>query len=128
MPLAARADRKNLGGALGCNTSVNVVGIASQTEDEYPSSALGHSEVLSVEYPVRHAIPEFDHFTDESRHVSPAITGQESRYVFEEDGGRSVSLHKVEEREGEAGAGSAVLDAASNTIPGLRCVVASPAA
>jgi hypothetical protein len=58
--------------------------------------------VASVENPVRHAIPEFDHFTDESRHVSPAITGEESRYVFEEDCGRSVSLHKGEEGEGES--------------------------
>jgi hypothetical protein len=29
------------------------------------------------------------------------MTGEEARYVFEEDGGRSVLLHKVEESEGE---------------------------
>jgi hypothetical protein len=107
MPCAARADRENRGGALGSKMSVSVVRIASQTENEDPSSALGHSEELSVESPVRHAIPEFDHATDERRHVSPAMTGEESRYVFEGDRGRSVSLHKVEEGEGEPAPGSA---------------------
>jgi hypothetical protein len=106
MPVAARADSENLGGALGCNTSRRVVGFASQTEDEDPSSALGHSEVASVEHPVRHAVPEFRQATEERRHVSPSMTGEESRYVFEEDGGRSVSLHKVEEGVGEVGAGA----------------------
>ncbi len=101
MPAAARADRENRCGALGCNTSVNVVGIASQADDEDPPSPLRHSEVASVEHPIRHAIPEFDQATEERRHVSPAMTGEESRYVLEEDGGRSVSLHKVEEGEGE---------------------------
>jgi hypothetical protein len=124
MPAAARADRKNLGGALGCNTSVNVVGIASQTEDEYPSSALGHSEVLSVEHPVRHAIPEFDHLTDEPRHVAPAITGEESRYVLEEDGGRSMSLHKGEERESE----DAALSGETGSLSGDTEVLAGEAA
>ena len=62
--------------------------------------------MVSVENPVRHAIPEFDHPTAERRHVSPAMTGQESRYVFEEDGGRSVSLHKVEEGVGESASDS----------------------
>jgi len=103
MPAAARADRKNRCGALGCNTSASVVGIAAQADDEDPSSALGHSEVLSVENPVRHAIPEFDHATEERRHVSPSMTGEESRYVLEEDGGRSVSFHKVEEGMSEIG-------------------------
>jgi len=102
MPVAARADRENRGGAEGCKTSRRVVGTASQTEDEDPSSPLGHSEVASVENPVRHAIPELCHATCERRHVSPSMTGEESRYVLEEDGGRSVSFHKVEEREGEA--------------------------
>lgn len=106
MPVAARADSENRCGALGCNTSRRVVGFASQTEDEDPSSALGHSEVASVEDPVRHAIPEFCHLTEEARHVSPAMTGEESRYVFEEDGGRSVSLHKAKERKGEVAAGA----------------------
>jgi len=31
------------------------------------------------------------------------MTGEEARYVLEEDGGRSVSLHKGEECEGEGG-------------------------
>lgn len=33
------------------------------------------------------------------------MTGEESRNVLEEDGGRSVSLHKGKEGEGEAGSG-----------------------
>jgi hypothetical protein len=105
MPLAARADSENLGGALGCKMSVSVVGIAAQAKDEDASSPLGHSEVASVEHPVRHAIPEFDQATEERRHVSPAMTGEEARYVLEEDGGRSVSFHKVEEGVGEAASG-----------------------
>ncbi len=83
--------------------SVRVVVGAPQSEDEDASPSLGHSEVASVESPVRHAIPEFDQATEERRHVSPAMTGEESRYVLEEDGGRSVSLHKLKEAEGEAG-------------------------
>jgi hypothetical protein len=109
MPLAARADSEYLGGALGCKMSVRVVGIAAQTEDEDSSAALGHAEVSSVESPVRHAIPEFDHRTEERRHVSPSMTGEEARNVLEEDGGRSVASHKVEEGEGEAGAGADLL-------------------
>ena len=53
MPVAARADSENRGGVLSCNTSRRVVGLASQTEDEDPSAALGHSEVTSVEHPER---------------------------------------------------------------------------
>jgi len=32
------------------------------------------------------------------------MAGEESRYILEEDGGRSVSGHKVKEGEGEAAA------------------------
>ena len=101
MPLAERADSEYLCGALGCKTSVRVVRMASQAEDEDPSAALGHSEVASVENPKRPPIPEFPQATDERCHVSPAMTGEEARYVLEEDGGRSVSLHKGEEAECE---------------------------
>ena len=73
--------------------------------NEHPSSSLGHSEELSVENPVGPPVPEFCQATEESPKVFAGITGEESRYVFEEDGGRSVLLHKVEEGEGEAGAG-----------------------
>jgi len=104
MPRAARADSENRGGALGRKTSVKVVGTAAQTDDEDPSSALGHSEVASVENPKRPPVPEFRQSTAERRHVSPSMTGEEARYVFEEDGGRSVALHKVEEGEGESAA------------------------
>jgi hypothetical protein len=105
MPLAARADRKNRCGALGCKTSLRVEG-----EDEHPPSSLRHSEVLSVENSVSPHVPEFFHATDERPKIPTAIAGEESRYVLEEERGRSVSLHKVEEREGE--------DAALSCEPG----------
>jgi hypothetical protein len=75
MPWAARADRKYLRGALGCSTSVRVVRSVSQAEDEDPSAALRHSEVLSVENPVRHAVPEFCHATDEGVEVPTVMAG-----------------------------------------------------
>jgi hypothetical protein len=62
--------------------------------------------VTSVEHPVSHAVPEFDQRTDERRHVSPAMTGEKARNVLEEDCSGSVDGHKVEEGEGEAGAGA----------------------
>ena len=105
MPCAARADSENRGGALGSKMSVRVVRTASQTKDEDSSSALGHSEELSVENPVRHAIPEVDHATEERPKILASTTGEESRYVFEEEDGRSVSLHEGKEGEGEAGSG-----------------------
>jgi hypothetical protein len=101
MPVAARADRKNLGGALGSKMSAR-----RDSEDEHAPSALRHSEVASVEDPVSHAIPEFDQRTEERRHVSPAMTGEKSRYVLEEDEPGSVNSGKVEEGVGEAGPGS----------------------
>jgi hypothetical protein len=73
--------------------------------DEHPPSALGHSEELSVENPVGPPVPEFDQATEERPKVAAAITGEESRYILEEDGGRSVALHKVKEGKGEAAAG-----------------------
>lgn len=105
MPAAARADSENLGGAEGCKMSVRVVGTASHANDEDSPSTLGHSEVASVEHPPRDAIPEVDHRTEERRHVSPSMTGEEARDVLQEDKRGSVSGHKVEEGEGEAGAG-----------------------
>jgi hypothetical protein len=100
MPVAARADRKNLGGVVGCSTSASVEG-----DDEHPASSLRHSEVSSVENAVTPHVPEFRHATLEGVEVPTAMTGEESRYVFEEDRGRSVSLHKVEEGIGEAAPG-----------------------
>jgi hypothetical protein len=58
---------------------------------------------LSVENPVGPPVPEFCQATEERPKVSARITGEEARYILEEDGGRSVALHKVEEGEGEAG-------------------------
>ena len=130
MPLAARADSEYLGGALGCKMSVRVVGMLAQGEDEDPSAALRHSEEPGIESPVRHAIPEFDQTTEERRHVSPAMTGEESRHVFEEDGGRSVGCHKVEEGVSEAapGVGSVAVGAHAGSLPGDGEVLAGEAA
>ena len=124
MPLAARPDSENLGGALGCNTSVRVVGTAAQREDEDPPSALGHSEVASVENPVRHAVPELDHRVEERPKVAAGMAGEESRNVLEEEGPRSVSLHKVEEGEGE----DASLASEPLALPGDGEVLAGEAA
>jgi hypothetical protein len=71
-------------------------------EDEHSPSALRHSEVASVENPVGPPIPEFAQRTEERPKVPAAMTGEESRNVLEKDRGRSVSSHKVEERESEA--------------------------
>lgn len=94
MPVAARADSENRSGAVGCKMSVRVVGLASQTKEEDPSSALGHAEVLSVELAPRHAVPEFDHRTEESPKVSAPMTGEETGDVFKKDGSRSVNPNK----------------------------------
>jgi hypothetical protein len=120
MPVAARADRKNLGGALGSSTSAR-----RDSEDEHAPSALRHSEPTSVEHPVSHAIPEFDQRTEERRHVSPAMTGEKSRYVLEEDEPRSVNSGKVEEGVGEAGSGSL---AHPSSLPGDGEILAGEAA
>jgi hypothetical protein len=72
-------------------------------EDEHSPSALRHSEVASVENPVGPPIPEFPQRTEERPKISAGIRGEEARNVLEEDGGRSVALHKSKEREGEAG-------------------------
>ena len=99
MPVAARADRENLGGALGSSTSASRV-----SDDEHSPSALRHSEVASVEYPVSHAIPEFDQRCEERPKVLASMTGEKARNVLEEDEPRSVLSHKVKEGEGKAAA------------------------
>lgn len=109
MPLAARADSENRAGAVALRMSLRV-----EREDEHPSSSLRHSEVASVENSVGPPVPEFPQRTDERPKIAAVIRGEESRYVFEEDGGRSVSLHKPKEGEGE--------DAA---LPGEACSLAS---
>ena len=60
-------------------------------------------------------IPEFPQRTEECPKVAAGMTREESRNVLEEDRGRSVALHKVEEGPGEAGAGA--FDHASS-LPG----------
>jgi hypothetical protein len=84
--------------------------------NEHPSSSLGHSEELSVENPVGPPVPEFCQATEESPKILAGITGEESRYVFEEDGGRSKSVNEVEESEGEAGAGALVFGSHASSL------------
>ena len=123
MPLAARADSENLCGADGCKMSVRVVGLASQAEDEDPSATLGHAEVLSVELAPRHAIPEFDHRTEERPKVSAPMTGEETRDVLKKDGSRSVNANEVQEGEGEAGS----VSGKAGPLPGDAEVLAGEA-
>jgi hypothetical protein len=75
-------------------------------EDEHASSTLGHSEVLSVENPVGPPIPELPQSTQERPKVAAGMTGEKSRHVLEENGGRSPALHKLEEGVGQSGAGT----------------------
>jgi hypothetical protein len=70
-------------------------------EDEHAPSTLGHSEVPRVENPEGPPIPEFPQRTEERRKVAAGMTGEESRYILEEDDGRSVSFHKGKEGIGE---------------------------
>lgn len=98
IPSAARADSENLGGAVRVRISARVDG-----EDKHPSPSLGHSEPLSVENPVGPPVPEVPHLTEETPKVSTGIAGEEAGDVLKDEGVRSVSLHKVEECEGEDG-------------------------
>jgi hypothetical protein len=119
MPSAARADRENLGGALGSKMSASRV-----SDDEHSPSTLRHSEEASVKHPVSHAIPEFNHRTEEDCHVSPPMTGEEARYVLEDDVSRSVDGHKVEEGEGESGSGGEVIVGEPSALAGDAEVLA----
>jgi hypothetical protein len=66
--------------------------------------------------------------TEERPKVLASITGEESRYVLEEDGGRSVALHKVKEGIGEAGSGAVVLCSHASSLAGDGEVLAGEAA
>ena len=123
IPAAARADSENRGGAVGVRMSSTTEG-----ENEHPSSALGHSEVLSVKNPVGPPVPEFPQATEERPKVAAGIAGEESRNVLEEDGGRSVSLHKVEDRERESRSGAGETAPSSGDAEVLAGETAGPEA
>jgi hypothetical protein len=118
MPAAARADRKYLWGTLSSRIDASVEG-----DDEHAPPTLGHSEVLSVENPVGPPVPEFPQSTEERPKVLASMTGEKSRNVLEEDGGRSVSLHKGEEGERQSGSGTGE----PSPLPGNREVLAGEA-
>jgi hypothetical protein len=59
IPAAARADSENLAGARLIRMSLKVEG-----EDEHPSSSLGHSEPLRVQYPEGPPIAELAQSTE----------------------------------------------------------------
>jgi len=104
MPWAARADSKNLRGAVVVRMSVNVVG-----KDEHPSPSLRHSEPSSVQYPVGPPIPCLAQRCEESPKVSALIAGEESGDVLHEEPCWSVLGHKIEEGEGESASGEAAV-------------------
>jgi hypothetical protein len=120
MPAAARGDRKNLAGAVGSSTSARV----TRGQDEYSPSSLRHAEIASVEDSVSHAIPEFGKPPEKDGEISSAVGGEETGNVLQEDPRRSVSFHKLEVGEGEAGA-SAV---ESSSLAGDAEVLAGEAA
>jgi hypothetical protein len=66
MPAAAFALKKYFAGTVRSKTCHN----------EDATAALWDSEVLRVQYPPRHTIPEFIHFTDEPSEVA-AFRGAE---------------------------------------------------
>jgi len=70
IPAAARALKENLGGALGSKISESFV---SRGDDEDSPTALRHSEEAGVQSSPREAIPEIDHFTDESPEVAAPV-------------------------------------------------------
>jgi hypothetical protein len=91
MPLAAFALKEYLCGAVGFKTCDN----------EYSTPSLGDSEVASVQSSPRDAIPELLHFIEKPSEISAFVGTEESRDIFQHEPPRSVSLHKVEECEGE---------------------------
>jgi hypothetical protein len=68
IPLAARADSENLGGAVGVRMSSTTDGT-----DEHSPSALGHSEEGSVQNPVGPPIPEVSQRSEERPKVPAGI-------------------------------------------------------
>jgi len=66
---------KNANYTLGTNDRAQmIVSTGGAITFSFDSAAtLGHSEVTSVEYPPRHAVPEFRHLTEEPSHVDMAI-------------------------------------------------------
>jgi hypothetical protein len=123
IPAAARSDSENLGGASGVRMSSTTEG-----DDEHPSPSLGHSEPLRVQNSVGPPIPEVPQTTGEFPKVPTLIAGEESKDVLQEDGVRSVALHKVKEgdREPASGEGSVVI-AESSALAGVAKVLAREA-
>jgi hypothetical protein len=70
MPALAFALKENLGGALGSKISESFV---SRGEDEDSPATLRHSKETGVQSSPREAIPEIDHFTDESPEVAAPV-------------------------------------------------------
>jgi hypothetical protein len=89
MPFAARAESEYLA-ATFCGGSSICARVGS--EDEHPSSALGHSEVTAVENPPRHAVPDVGQRSKHDSEVPTAVRGEESGYVLEEKPSRSNRL------------------------------------
>jgi hypothetical protein len=97
-------------------------------DDEHSTPALGHSEVARIQYPEGPPIAEFAQATEERPKVPAGMGREEPRDVLEEYGGRSVSLHKVEEGEGEPGSGSVVAGSHASSLPGDAEILAGESA
>jgi hypothetical protein len=125
IPAAARADSQYLGGAEARRIEAKVDG-----EDEHSSPTLGHSEPLGVQNPEGPPIPELPQATEERPKVAAGMGAEESRHVLQEDGGRSVPLHKVEEGVGEStpGVGAVGVGSHPGSLPGDRQILTREAA
>ena len=86
--------------------------------------------MLPVENAVGPPVPEFPQATEERPKVFAGMAGKKSRNVLEEDGGRSVALHKVKEGVGEAAAGvcSIIVGSHSSTLAGDAEILAGESA
>lgn len=98
IPRADTGETKYFGGAMGSSTSVR------QGEQEHPSSPLGHSEVLRVEDPPRHAIPEVCQGVEDDAHVDAAVRAEQTGNVLHENGSGSKSRDDPVELVPESGA------------------------
>jgi hypothetical protein len=81
MPAAALALKEYLGGTLGCSISSSFV---KRGDNEDSPTPLRNSKESSIQSSVGEAIPEPDHFTDESGEISTAITTEDAWDVFQQ--------------------------------------------
>ena len=81
IPRAARADSEYLTGTACGGSSISV---SSTADDEHSASSLRHSEVLAVENPPCHAVPDVGHRSKQLSEVPTAVRGEEPWYILDE--------------------------------------------